>query len=267
MGEVLRTEGLRKSFGNNEVLRGIDLTIEQGQTMVILGASGSGKSTLLRCLNFLEVPTEGRIFLDGEMIGRVRNGKKPRVVYDEAELCRVRTRVGMVFQHFNLFPHMTALANVMEGLTTVLRCPRLDAEHTARKQLARVGLADKADEYPARLSGGQKQRVAIARALAMMPAVMLFDEVTSALDPELVGEVLRTMRALADEGMTMVVVTHELGFAYHVADRVLFLHQGHIHEAGTPADVLLSPSSERLREFLEGHLAFRLPEPGDVPAR
>jgi polar amino acid transport system ATP-binding protein len=257
MKEVLRTEGLRKSFGDNEILRGIDLSIEQGETIVVLGASGSGKSTLLRCLNFLELPTAGRIFVAGEPVGREQAGK---TIYAPVELAQVRTRIGMVFQHFNLFPHMTALANVMEGPRTVLRRSRREAESAAREQLARVGLADKADQYPARLSGGQKQRVAIARALAMAPMVMLFDEATSALDPELVGEVLKTMRTLADDGMTMVIVTHELGFAYHVADRVLFLHEGSILEAGKPADILLSPRTDRLRNFLEGHSGFRLPE-------
>jgi polar amino acid transport system ATP-binding protein len=260
--EILRLEGLCKSFGALEVLRGIDLAVGRGETVVVIGASGSGKSTLLRCVNFLEIPTAGRIVLDGTPVGRERRDRRgrTRVAYDEAELVRVRTRVGMVFQHFNLFPHMTALGNVMEGQVTVLRRSRAEAEATARRMLAKVGLADKADEYPARLSGGQQQRVAIARALAMDPEIMLFDEVTSALDPELVGEVLRAMRALRDEGMTMLIVTHELGFAYHVADRVVFLHAGQIHEAGPPEVVLCRPQQARTREFLEGHGLFRLPE-------
>jgi polar amino acid transport system ATP-binding protein len=185
---------------------------------------------------------------------------KETIRYSESELCRVRTRVGMVFQHFNLFPHMTVLQNVMEGQVTVLRRPRREAEDKAHAQLARVGLADKTDEYPARLSGGQKQRVAIARALAMDPEVMLFDEVTSALDPELVGEVLKTLRALAEDGMTMLIVTHELGFAYHVASRVLFLHDGAILEQGDPREMLIRPQTGRMKEFLEGHSLFRLPE-------
>ena len=266
MAEILRLEGLRKSFGPVEVLKGIDLAVERGETVVILGASGSGKSTLLRCINFLELPSAGRVLLDGTPVGIPGRGKNGRGAarYREAELCRVRTRVGMVFQHFNLFPHMTGLGNVMEGQVTVLRRTKADAERIARQVLAKVGLADKAAEYPARLSGGQQQRVAIARALAMDPDIMLFDEVTSALDPELVGEVLRTMRALSDEGMTMLIVTHELGFAYHVADRVVFLHDGSIHEHGTPQEVLLRPRRPRTREFLEGHGLFRLPSPEAV---
>jgi polar amino acid transport system ATP-binding protein len=262
MAEILRIEGLHKSFGRLKVLKGVDLAVEQGETIVILGASGSGKSTLLRCINFLEIPSGGGIVLDGRPVGAPRGRGATR--YSEAELCRVRTRVGMVFQHFNLFPHMTGLGNVMEGQVTVLRRTRAEAEKKARQVLAKVGLADKADEYPARLSGGQQQRVAIARALAMDPDIILFDEVTSALDPELVGEVLRTMRALSDEGMTMLIVTHELGFAYHVADRVIFLHEGLIHEQGTPQEVLLRPRERRTREFLEGHGLFRLPEPEAV---
>ena len=261
MARILQIEALRKSFGRLEVLKSIDLEVEQGETVVILGASGSGKSTLLRCVNFLESPSAGRVVLDGTPIGVPRAVGTVR--YCEAELSRVRTRIGMVFQHFNLFPHMTALRNVMEGQVTVLRRSKIEAEHKARQVLAKVGLADKADEHPARLSGGQQQRVAIARALAMDPEIMLFDEVTSALDPELVGEVLRTMRALSDEGMTMLIVTHELGFAYHVADRVVFLHDGLIHEQGTPQEVLLRPREQRTREFLEGHGLFRLPERDD----
>ena len=261
MARILQIEALRKSFGRLEVLKSIDLEVEQGETVVILGASGSGKSTLLRCVNFLESPSAGRVVLDGTPIGVPRADGTVR--YSEAELSRVRTRIGMVFQHFNLFPHMTALRNVMEGQVTVLRRSKVEAEHKARQVLAKVGLADKADEHPARLSGGQQQRVAIARALAMDPEIMLFDEVTSALDPELVGEVLRTMRALSDEGMTMLIVTHELGFAYHVADRVVFLHDGLIHEQGTPQEVLLRPREQRTREFLEGHGLFRLPERDD----
>jgi len=258
MEPILKIDGLRKSFGTLEVLKGIDLEVAQGETVVILGASGSGKSTLLRCINFLERPSAGRIALDGKAIGAEDGGGAVR--YSEAQLSRVRTRVGMVFQQFNLFPHMTALKNVMEGRVTVLGRAKAEAEQTARRVLAKVGLADKTDEYPARLSGGQQQRVAIARALAMDPEIMLFDEVTSALDPELVGEVLRTMRALSDEGMTMLIVTHELGFAYHVADRVIFLHDGLIHEQGTPEEVLVRPRERRTREFLEGHGLFRLPE-------
>ena len=257
MAEILRIENLHKRFGDLEVLRGIDLTVESGETVVLLGSSGSGKSTLLRCVNFMELPTDGRVYLHGELVGTERGGS---IVYRERDLCALRTRIGMVFQHFNLFPHMTVLKNVMEGPVTVLRRGRHQAEDDAMAQLARVGLADKAAEYPARLSGGQKQRVAIARALAMDPDVMLFDEVTSALDPELVGEVLKSMRQLSEEGMTMLVVTHELGFAYHVGSRVLFLNEGSILEQGRPQDVLKNPRNRRMREFLDGHSLFRLPE-------
>jgi len=257
MSEILKIENLHKQFGDLEVLKGIDLSIQTGETVVLLGSSGSGKSTLLRCVNFMETPSEGRIYLHGEMIGQQTAGG---VRYRELELCKLRTRIGMVFQHFNLFPHMTVLQNVMEGQITVLGRTRVEAEDKSRAQLDRVGLLVKADEYPARLSGGQKQRVAIARALAMDPDVMLFDEVTSALDPELVGEVLKAMRQLAEEGMTMLVVTHELGFAYHVANRVLFLDQGRIVEQGEPRQVLKSPDSTRMREFLDGHSLFKLPD-------
>ena len=257
MAEILRIENLHKRFGDLEVLKGIDMTVGSGETVVILGSSGSGKSTLLRCVNFMELPTAGRVYLHGELVGDDRGGS---MVYRERDLCALRTRIGMVFQHFNLFPHMTVLQNVMEGPVTVLKRGRQQAEDDAMAQLARVGLADKAPEYPARLSGGQKQRVAIARALAMDPDVMLFDEVTSALDPELVGEVLKSMRQLSEEGMTMLVVTHELGFAYHVGSRVLFLNEGSILEQGRPQDVLKNPRNRRMREFLDGHSLFRLPE-------
>jgi polar amino acid transport system ATP-binding protein len=243
---ILRVRALSKRFGANEVLHGIDLDVERGERIAILGASGSGKSTLLRCLNFIEMPSAGEVALDGRTIGR-----------SESELIEVRKRIGMVFQQFNLFPHMTALGNVMEGLTTVRRMAKAQARERAEKQLARVGLADKADTYPAHLSGGQKQRVAIARALAMDPELLLFDEPTSALDPELVGEVLNAIRALADEGRTMLLVTHELGFAYHVATRVIFLADGRIHEHGTPDEVLKHPKKERTQAFLASHQQFR----------
>ncbi len=257
MTEIVRIENLQKSFGELAVLTGIDMSVQSGETIVLLGSSGSGKSTLLRCVNFMEIPTDGRVFIHGAAVGSAQNGK---VHYRERDLCALRTRIGMVFQHFNLFPHMTVLQNIMEGQVTVLKRSHGESEDKARRQLDRVGLADKAEEYPARLSGGQKQRVAIARALAMDPDVMLFDEVTSALDPELVGEVLKTMRRLADEGMTMIVVTHELGFAYHVANRVLFLNEGKIHEQGEPHQVLKAPETTRMREFLEGHSLFKLPD-------
>src|SRR6516162_5821434 len=236
---LLKVTDLAKTFGPNPVLRGIDLDVEAGERIAILGASGSGKSTLLRCLNFMEMPDSGTVTLDDRVVGR-----------NEKELVKVRQRIGMVFQQFNLFPHMTAIGNVMEGLRTVRRFSKADAHARAEKELARVGLADKAETYPAHLSGGQKQRVAIARALAMDPELLLFDEPTSALDPELVGEVLNVILSLAEEGRTMLLVTHELGFAYHVATRVIFLADGTIHEQGTPDEVLKHPSQERTRAFL-----------------
>jgi len=257
MNDMLRIDNLHKRFGDLTVLAGIDMRVAAGETVVLLGSSGCGKSTLLRCINFMETPSAGRIYLHGRLVGEQRNGT---MRYRERELCKLRTRIGMVFQLFNLFPHMTVLQNIMEGQVTVLKRGAAEAANKAREQLARVGLSDKASEYPARLSGGQKQRVAIARALAMDPDIMLFDEVTSALDPELVGEVLKTMRQLTEEGMTMVVVTHELGFAYHVANRVLFLDQGVILEQGEPQQVLKQPATQRMREFLDGHSLFKLPD-------
>ncbi len=261
MTEILRIENIHKNFGDLEVLKGIDLSVAEGETVVILGASGSGKSTLLRCTNFLEIPSSGKVFLRGDLIGE--EDPTGSMGYQESDLTHVRQRMGMVFQQFNLFPHMTAIDNVMEALVTVLKQPRSDARRTAMDQLDSVGLADKADEYPARLSGGQMQRVAIARALAMSPDIMLFDEVTSALDPELVGEVLKTMRTLAEGGLTMLVVTHELGFAYHVADRVVFLHEGRIYEEGSPKNILTDPKKERTRDFVRGHLQFSIPSHGE----
>jgi polar amino acid transport system ATP-binding protein len=251
---LLRVAGLHKRFGADEVLKGIDLDVRPGERIAILGASGSGKSTFLRCLNFMELPSAGRVELDGQPIGQA--GPGGTVAYREADLTKVRQRVGMVFQQFNLFPHMTALGNVMEGLRTVRRIARPEAERRAREQLARVGLAEKADHYPARLSGGQKQRVAIARALAMEPELLLFDEPTSALDPELVGEVLTVIRSLAQEGRTMLLVTHEIGFAYHYADRVLFIADGVIHEQGSPEEVLKRPREQRTQAFLASHNEF-----------
>jgi len=244
---LLSLRGITKRFDGKPVLAGIDLDVARGERIAILGASGSGKSTLLRCVNFLELPDEGSVALDGETVGR-----------RERELTRVRGRIGMVFQQFNLFPHMTALDNVMEGLVTVRRVAKAAARERAERELARVGLADKAAAYPAHLSGGQKQRVAIARAVAMDPELLLFDEPTSALDPELVGEVLGVIRALADEGRTMLLVTHELGFAYHVATRVIFLAEGRIHESGAPDEVLKAPRRERTQAFLRRHKEFSL---------
>ena len=236
---ILKVSGLAKRFAGHEVLRGIDLDVTKGERIAVLGASGSGKSTLLRCLNFMEMPDAGTVTLDGKTIGR-----------RESELTLVRQRIGMVFQQFNLFPHMTALGNVMEGLRTVRRMPRDQARARAEKELARVGLADKAANYPAHLSGGQKQRVAIARALAMDPELLLFDEPTSALDPELVGEVLAVIHELADEGRSMLLVTHEIRFARDVADVVVFMDEGLIVEQGPPADVIGAPRHERTRRFL-----------------
>jgi len=258
MTAVLRIEELHKSFGELEVLKGIDLSVQKGEVIVLIGASGSGKSTMLRCVNFMEIPSSGRVVLDDEVIGHERNGQ---MVYNERELTKLRARVGMVFQHFNLFPHMTAIENVMEGPRTVLKLGADECRRRGEKYLGKVGLDWKADAFPAQLSGGQQQRVAIARALAMEPEIMLFDEATSALDPELVGEVLETMKTLAEEGMTMIIVTHELGFAYAVADKVLFLSEGRILEQGTPADVLTHPKEEGTKNFLRGHGTFRLPEP------
>ncbi len=256
MTNAVEIRGLRKNFSDLEVLKGIDLDVAEGEAVVLLGSSGSGKSTLLRCINFMEEPTAGQIRLNGDLIGTEQGG---RMRYHEADLCKLRTRIGMVFQHFNLFPHMTVLENVMEGQTIVLGRSKAEAKDKAMTQLLRVGLEMKAEEYPARLSGGQKQRVAIARALAMDPEVMLFDEVTSALDPELVGEVLKTMLQLAEDGMTMVCVTHEIGFAYHVANKVCFLHDGLILEQGAPQFVLQTPETQRVRDFLAGHSLFKLP--------
>jgi polar amino acid transport system ATP-binding protein len=255
---LLEVRGLHKRFGELHVLRGIDLAVEPGERIAIIGGSGSGKSTLLRCLNFMEMPSEGAIVLDGERLGRVRRNRdgSERILYPEGELCRVRERIGMVFQQFNLFPHMTVLENAMEALVTVKRIARGAARVKAEAELARVGLADKLDSYPGRLSGGQQQRVAIARALAMEPEILLFDEPTSSLDPELVGEVLRVIRALAEEGRTMLLVTHELGFAYHFATRVIFLADGVFHEMGTPDEILKAPQKERTRAFLARFTEF-----------
>ena len=247
---LIRIRNLTKRFGALEVLKGIDIDVRAGERIAIIGSSGSGKSTLLRCINFMEMPTSGTIELDGTTLGRPAAAASDERIYSERELCSIRERVGMVFQQFNLFPHMTALQNVMEGPLTVKGVSGATARERALQQLHHVGLSDKADVYPAKLSGGQQQRVAIARALAMEPEVMLFDEPTSSLDPELVGEVLRVIRTLAEEGRTMLLVTHELGFAYHYADRVLFLADGRIHEAGTPDEVLKHPREERTRNFL-----------------
>ena len=239
-GSMVRVEGLHKRFGKLEVLRGIDFDVRQGEVVCVIGPSGSGKSTLLRCINLLEPPEQGRIFLEGEEITGPRKGA----------IDQVRRRIGMVFQQFNLFAHKNAIENVSLAQIRVLGRSADEADAKSRALLERVGLSDKVDEYPERLSGGQQQRVAIARALAMDPHVMLFDEVTSALDPELVKEVLDVMRELANEGMTMIVVTHEMGFAREVADRVVFMDEGVIVEQGPPKEVLSSPREERTSRFL-----------------
>ena len=256
MTAILQIEGLSKSFGALNVLKSINLDVIEGETVVLIGASGSGKSTLLRCLNFLEVPTTGKISLNGKKIG---SADASNMKYRESDLTEIRAQVGMVFQQFNLFPHLTVAENIMLAPMKVRGLNKAQARKRAIAELTRVGIAEKADEYPSRLSGGQQQRVAIARALAIDPQVMLFDEATSALDPELVGEVLEVMRALSRERMTMLIVTHELGFAYHVADRVIFLHEGTIHEEGPPSEILMNPQKERTREFLRGHDKFRIP--------
>ncbi|WP_233963699.1 amino acid ABC transporter ATP-binding protein [Pectobacterium versatile] len=245
---VLRIRGLQKRFGAVEVLKGIDLDVRRGEKIAIIGGSGSGKSTLLRCLNFMEIPSSGTIELDGVVLGKT--DAKGQRDYPEKQLCAVRERVGMVFQQFNLFPHLTVLENVREALLSVKNKPRHEADSIAKAQLEKVGLGNKQEARPASLSGGQQQRVAIARALAMSPEIMLFDEPTSSLDPELVGEVLHTIRALAEEGRTLLLVTHELGFAYHFADRVIFIENGVIHEMGSAEQVLKNPQQPRTQAFL-----------------
>ncbi len=234
---MIEIKNLHKYFGELEVLRGIDLTVSESEVVCLIGSSGSGKSTLLRCINFLEEKNEGEIYIDGQMV-------------TAKEINEIRQKVGMVFQRFNLFPHMTVLQNVMEGPITVKKMDRKKARELAMTLLEKVNLLDKANEYPAMLSGGQQQRVAIARSLAMEPKVILFDEPTSALDPELVGEVLGVMNDLAKEGRTMIIVTHEMGFAKEVADRVIFIHEGQIAEEGTPEDIFDRPENERLQNFL-----------------
>ncbi|MCU4501598.1 ATP-binding cassette domain-containing protein [Acinetobacter sp. WU_MDCI_Abxe161] len=246
---------LHKTFGDHEVLKGISLDANAGDVISIIGSSGSGKSTLLRCINFLEQPSNGTIKLNGEKLRTVFDKKGNLKVVDPKQLQKMRTQLMMVFQHFNLWSHMTVLENVIEGPIHVLGVKRAQAEARARKYLRKVGLPESVEsKYPTFLSGGQQQRVAIARALAMEPEVMLFDEPTSALDPELVGEVLKVMQGLAEEGRTMIVVTHEMGFARNVSKQVIFLHQGKIEEQGHPNEVLNNPKSERLKQFLTGSL-------------
>jgi arginine/ornithine transport system ATP-binding protein len=251
---LLQAEGIHKRFGTHEVLRGVSVRAEQGDVIAMIGASGSGKSTFLRCLNLLEQPNAGTLHVAGEALQLVPDRDGSLKAASPAALQRLRSRVAMVFQHFNLWAHMTALGNVIEAPMQVLGLTRAEAVERAEHHLARVGVAHRKAAYPAHLSGGEQQRVAIARALAMEPQVMLFDEPTSALDPELVGEVLRVMRSVAEEGRTMIVVTHEMGFAREVASRVVFLHQGRIEEEGEPRQVLAQPQSERLRAFLANSL-------------
>jgi polar amino acid transport system ATP-binding protein len=245
-GAALAAEDLHKAFGDHQVLKGASLSVSKGEVVALIGASGSGKSTFLRCLNLLEIPQQGQIAIGAH---RFEFGKGHRGPTD-AQLARLRRNVGMVFQHFNLFPHISALGNVTEGPVHVKGMAKAEASQLGRDLLAKVGLADKAEAFPSRLSGGQKQRVAIARALAMKPDVMLFDEPTSALDPELVGEVLAVIRSLAAEGMTMVLVTHEMAFAADVSNRVGFMNDGIMAEIGTPDEIIRQPRSDRLKSFL-----------------
>ncbi|WP_312116803.1 amino acid ABC transporter ATP-binding protein [Brevibacillus reuszeri] len=237
--EMIRVQNMKKSFGQVEVLRDITLQVNKGEVVVLIGASGSGKSTLIRCINFLETKSGGEIFIEGKSIDPKKD-----------DLTKVRQKVGMVFQHFNLFPHKTVLENIMEAPLIAKKADKEETKQEALRLLQKVGLSDKANVYPSSLSGGQKQRVAIARSLAMKPEIMLFDEPTSALDPELVGEVLETMKQLAQEGMTMIIVTHEMGFAKEVADWVAFMNQGRIVEMARPQEIFNNPKEERTREFL-----------------
>lgn len=246
----LIADNIHKSFGKLEVLKGISLNAKLGDVVSIIGSSGSGKSTFLRCINFLEMPDKGRVVLDGEEVTIRRDKNNKALGVDEKQIQRLRSQLGMVFQGFNLWSHMTVLQNLIEGPIQVLKVDKAEAEARAMDYLSKVGIADKANSYASQLSGGQQQRVAIARALAMEPKALLFDEPTSALDPELVGEVLHVMQGLAEEGRTMIVVTHEMGFARDVSNRVLFLHKGMVEEEGSPEEVFNNPKSERCREFL-----------------
>jgi ABC-type histidine transport system ATPase subunit len=252
---ALVVEDMHKRFGDLEVLKGLSMSAREGDVIAILGSSGSGKSTFLRCINLLETPDSGRVYVAGELIKMrpTRNGHA--MPEDAKQVDRIRSELGMVFQSFNLWSHMTVLQNVIEAPIHVLKVPKSEAIDRAEAVLAKVGIAEKRNHYPSHLSGGQQQRAAIARALAMEPKVMLFDEPTSALDPELVGEVLRVMRQLAEEGRTMLVVTHEMGFAREVASEVIFLHQGRIEEQGPPNEVFGNPKSDRFRQFLSGNVS------------
>ncbi|CAG9296404.1 ABC transporter ATP-binding protein [Celerinatantimonas diazotrophica] len=252
MGDIpaLQVKEIHKVFGSNEVLKGIDLTAHKGDVISIIGSSGSGKSTFLRCINLLEIPTKGDIVLHGETLHFKHNRQGERVPADKKQVQRIRSKLAMVFQSFNLWSHMTVMDNIIQAPVHVLNVPRKEAEERAKELLNKVGLYERRDYYPAHMSGGQQQRAAIARALAVDPEVMLFDEPTSALDPELVGDVLKVMRNLADEGRTMAVVTHEMSFARDVSSHVMFLHQGVVEEQGTPQKVFGNPDSERMKQFL-----------------
>ena len=259
LGEpIVRAQGVEKYFGDNHVLRGIDLEVRQREAVMLIGRSGSGKTTFLRCVNFLEEPTVGSIEIDGLRVDADPLHARSRA--HQEQMRQIRTRAGMVFQEFNLFPHMTVIDNCIEAPIRVSNVPRAEAVERAEAYLGKVGLAEKRDEYPARLSGGQKQRVAIARALSMEPKVLLFDEPTSALDPELIGEVLRVMEDLAHEGSTMIVVTHEMHFAREAADRVVFLEEGRIIEEGPPEKMLDNPDDDRTRQFLRRFLVSPHPD-------
>lgn len=247
---MIRIENLNKHFGSHHVLKGVDLHVRRGEVMVIVGPSGSGKSTLLRCINFLETYESGRIYINDEIVGFVETKDGQRKAKKECEIARMRAQTGMVFQSFNLFPHLSVLENIVEAPVQVLKADKKATEKKAYDLLESMGLADKGGKYPSQLSGGMKQRVAIARALAMDPEVMLFDEATSAIDPELVGEVLEVMKKLANDGMTMVVVTHEMGFAKEVADHVVFMDDGLILESASPSNFFKNPKSPRLKNFL-----------------
>jgi ABC-type histidine transport system ATPase subunit len=251
---ALVAEDIHKSFGSLEVLKGVSLTANERDVISILGSSGSGKSTLLRCINLLETPNAGRVYVQGELIRMRGNGSRTPAPEDMKQVERLRAKLAMVFQQFNLWSHMTVLQNIIEAPIHVLKTPKREAIEKAEAVLHRVGMYDRKDYYPAHLSGGQQQRAAIARALAMEPEVMLFDEPTSALDPELVGEVLKVMRSLAEEGRTMLVVTHEMGFAREVSSGAMFLHEGRVEESGEPKEMFGSPKSERFRQFLSGTL-------------
>jgi len=251
---ALRVDNLYKSFGQLEVLKGISLEAYEQDVISILGSSGSGKSTLLRCINLLETPTSGNVYVHGDLIKMLDLKSGERIPEDRKQVERIRSKLAMVFQSFNLWAHMTVLQNIMECPVNVLKVPKSEAKERAEKVLERVGMYERKNYYPAHLSGSQQQRAGIARALAMEPDMLMFDEPTSALDPELVGEVLKVMRGLAKEGRTMLVVTHEMGFAREVSSRVMFLHQGLVEEDGEPEQVFNNPKSERFREFLSGSL-------------